>query len=800
MQKCFSESWMLSVKSFSSRCAVLRAGPGFSRPAITTRSTPFCIAQRPIEYVTRSFTTQFAVRETALTDELQASREIPSDATASDIAQSSNSRLPALCPGCGAPGQNVDADAPGYYDLGRGRMMGKSGNRASKAKKQEEDEIVRRVLAAEALKGEYKDSETLAPGPSSSISTSTPLCERCHDLRYQSRGTSIVHPSMKSIQEIIEESPHSRNHIYHVLDAADFPMSLIPNLQHTLRLPRMRTQNRRSKHRNYIGGRTAEVSFIITRSDLLAPQKEQVDTLMPYLTEVLRDALGRRDKKLRLGNVRCVSAQRGWWTKTVKEEIYDRGGAGWMVGKVNVGKSALFEVVFPKGRNQDEDVNPDRRRLSLEKDTTFRRLALQETDQNSSVDTAADDEKSEVDMAFFSDMSNDSSLVGQNIKDSGKVSPKTETMEPSGVAPAEPWKDIDPPHLTSQMKELEDDLGVAQTEETTQAEEDVEDFDDNDDLSLLPPAQQETAFPEMPLVSALPGTTASPIRIPFGKGKGELIDLPGVNRSSLDAHVQDAHKKDMVMRHRVVPDQHSIKPTQSLLLGGLIRITPRMDEDCVLLAYPFVPPAFAPHLTGTHKAVAIQTGAHSSLSHKFAPAGEEYRGNISSIATPSAKTTIKSAGVFPLQWDVTKRRTGSLTDRTAGKRKATDLPFTVHSADILIEGVGWVELVCQVRKRRTSSSAATPSPHDTAPAESPVLDALSDLDVSGTTMDRGQRSRSAFPEVEVFTPEGKFIAMRQPMNAWLLGGKKTVPVHKRRERPRQTISKLRRREGSVRVA
>ena len=53
------------------------------------------------------------------------------------------------------------------------------------------------------------------------------------------------------------------------------------------------------------------MSFIITRSDLLAPKKEQVDSLMPYIVEVLRDALGGTGENVRLGNVRCVSAKRG---------------------------------------------------------------------------------------------------------------------------------------------------------------------------------------------------------------------------------------------------------------------------------------------------------------------------------------------------------------------------------------------------------------------------------------------------------------------------------------------------------
>ena len=79
-------------------------------------------------------------------------------------------------------------------------------------------------------------------------------------------------------------------------------------------------------------------------------------------------------------------------------------------------------------------------------------------------------------------------------------------------------------------------------------------------MSLLPPLQAETAYPRMPIVSSLPGTTASPIRIPFGNGKGELIDLPGVTRSSLHKHVQQERRKELIMHHRVVPEQHTIKP------------------------------------------------------------------------------------------------------------------------------------------------------------------------------------------------------------------------------------------------
>ena len=49
----------------------------------------------------------------------------------------------------------------------------------------------------------------------------TPVCDRCHNLVHHSVGTPIAHPTAAAIQQTIAESPHRRNHIYHVVDAAD---------------------------------------------------------------------------------------------------------------------------------------------------------------------------------------------------------------------------------------------------------------------------------------------------------------------------------------------------------------------------------------------------------------------------------------------------------------------------------------------------------------------------------------------------------------------------------------------------
>ncbi|KAI4177341.1 MAG: hypothetical protein LQ343_000321 [Gyalolechia ehrenbergii] len=357
-----------------------------------------------------------------------------------------------------------------------------------------------------------------------------------------------------------------------------------------------RSQNRRSNSRPFSHGRRAELSFIITRSDLLAPQKEQVDSLMPYLLQVLRDALGSHGKDVRLGNVRCVSAKRGWWTRQVKDEIWERGGGGWMVGKVNVGKSNLFECVFPKGPWD---------------------------------------------------------MVTNKSQKSENWLPHQLLASPS----SRPLLSRNPVQM---LKE-----------------------------SFLPPPQPEKQFPVMPTVSHLPGTTASPIRIPFGNGKGELIDLPGLARGSLEDHVMEDHRSSLVMRHRVKPKQYVIKPGQSLLISGLVRITPTTPEVTVL-AYPFVP--LSGHVTSTEKAVALST--------QLQPSG------VPAIAKLETGQKMALAGSFQLQWDVTRQRAGPLTSRSAARLSTTVLPFVILSTDILIEGCGWVELVAQLLTVRLGAGAA----------------------------------------------------------------------------------------------
>ncbi len=546
--------------------------------------------------------------------------------------------------------------------------------------------------------------------------TSPPVCDRCHRLKHHEIGVSTHHPSIQSIQDTIFESPFKYNHIYHVIDAADVPMSFIPGLHKLLQLTPQRSLNRRSKTGRFYHGKKTEVSFIITRSDLLAPVKTQVDSMMPYLRSVLRDALGRSGKDVRLGNIRCVSARRAWWTKELKEEIWKRGGGGWMVGKVNVGKSRLFHDIFPKGRSEKV-------KLLKKKNTTPITIKLEsrvEGDQT----------------IGWTPIESDATEQVENAEEAAEV---------EALAASE---------TTNQIAE-------AEALETSEAfEEDHELSDSLDTSTLLPPTPPETDYPAMPLVSSLPGTTASPIRLSFGNGKGELIDLPGLSRGDLDNYVQPQFRPSLVMKTRIVPTQQVIKPGQSILLGGFIRITPT-TPDVIVLAYAFTP--IHSHLTSTDKAISTQM--HTRVS------------NVENISLPETAEKIASAGTFYLKWDVTRERAGPITSRVAVNIKLDKLPYRILSTDILIEGCGWVELVAQVRKK----------PGEMAPVVKRGEERQNE-DERGLTesTDDIEEIHPSWPSVEVFSPEGKFIAARRPMNAWLYIERKPTKG-KLQGRPRKSM-------------
>ncbi|OLN91946.1 Genetic interactor of prohibitins 3, mitochondrial [Colletotrichum chlorophyti] len=628
----------------------------------------------------------------------------PSPPTPETSAQPSIStkNLPLQCSGCGAMSQTTDAELPGYYNVNRKdvrEFLQSEEDKEAQKDLREEDKIVEQALQnigeeklaelgldPKALRyGEELDSDRAGSRPPSKRA---PLCHRCHNLIHHRAGNPIFHPTVDTLRETIEESPFKNNHIYHIIDAADFPMSFMPKLHEVLEA-NIKHRNRRNRSGRYYKDRKFDISFVITRSDLLAPKKEQVDSLMPYFREVLRQSLGKFGQIVRLGNVRCVSAERGWWTKKLKEDIYERGGAGWFVGKVNVGKSKLFETVFPKG-------------------------------------TTA---------SITSRQPNDISLFATE-------------------------EDGDGVHYVAGGP-FEGDA-------------------DRLDLSaLLPPAREETNYPEMPTVSSLPGTTASPIRIPFGNGKGELIDLPGVARSNLEEYVKPEDRSSLIMEKRVKAEQNTLKPGQSLMLGGLIRISPA-TPDLIFLAYNFTP--IPHHVTSDWKAEAFMAQTRESE-------------RVPTIASPGIGDKMKLAATLQLRYDVTKERAGPLTRKEVGKMKVEDLPWRVLAIDILIEGCGWVEIVAQVRSKNLFKGCAPLI--EEAPAPEPEAEAASD---PWAQMEKAAKDQAApakakpaqapkpaepnWPVVEVYAPEGKFIGSRQPMNAWLLNKPKKKDI---KARPRKSM-------------
>ncbi|OTB05410.1 hypothetical protein M426DRAFT_319945, partial [Hypoxylon sp. CI-4A] len=655
----------------------------------------------------------------------EATEAIPPHNTSSQQSYSTQ-KLPKQCRGCGALSQTTFPNQPGYYDLGR-KAVRSYLRPQEEHRSRHEDKIYENALKhfdQEDLKKKGVDVEALAlsmvpPDTNQRPPPKVPLCDRCHLLQHNHTGESIYHPSLESIRDTISESPYKYNHVYHVLDAADFPMSLLPQLSYLLDSMPLRTKNRRSRAGRFYGNQKTELSFVVTRCDLLAPTKPQVDKLFPYLQEVLRDALGRTGRNVRLGNLIAVSSKRSWWTKELKDDIWKRAGAGWMVGKANVGKSQLFEAVFPKGRMSS---TPSKHQITVD-------MHAKTSDEE-----AMSAEKTEV----------QSELTQENAE----------------------------PQETQEIEEIDDEL---------------------DEYSLLPPALKETNYPEMPLVSDLPGTTASPIRIPFGNGRGELIDLPGLERTGLEKYVKQEHRLSLIMRSRIVPEQMSLTPGRSLLLGGFIRITPR-EPAPIMLTYAFTP--IQAHVTRTDKAVGIQNQT-----------GEV---NIDNIAVPGTGEKTKLAGSFELKWDVTKQRTGPLMRKDAVGLKVDRLPYRVLSTDILIEGVGWVEIIAQVRtKDLFKQKPATETPRAEEPQQPKELSALERLEALAENpkkkpppppvLEENESDEPNWPIVDVYSPEGKFISYRKPMNGWMLN-KPKVSAESRKSRPRKSmkgvkkLEKKRRRE------
>ncbi|KAF3108501.1 hypothetical protein TWF103_005580 [Orbilia oligospora] len=192
----------------------------------------------------------------------------------------------------------------------------------------------------------------------------TILCNRCRSLLHY-QNTTVQGPDATFTQaaEIIAKSPFKRIHVYHVIDAADFPMSVLPNARKAILAGLNNLKDGKKKD--------VSLSFVITRADLLMPTEQKVTSLMTYIRRVLNNYLDDTDKEKTLKDLRIVSAKNGWTTERLKDEIRGRKGGVVFLGKTNVGKSRLYEAVFPKRGKKDLAVKKGFGRRDLEEQADF---------------------------------------------------------------------------------------------------------------------------------------------------------------------------------------------------------------------------------------------------------------------------------------------------------------------------------------------------------------------------------------------------------------------------------------------
>ncbi|KAL7275710.1 Mitochondrial ribosome small subunit biogenesis protein [Rhizina undulata] len=602
---------------------------------------------------------------------------------------------PEYCPGCGAPSQHADENLPGHYPkrLGMRKMVKLAGIKLKSSKAKREEDVWKKAL--EQIKGEadvLRELGVVEPAPARTdaefdrdavgegegergrdIETGKEsdvkfleadpqlgqkplrpsLCTRCHSiLHHHSASPLPSYPTLQTLTNLILESKHRKNHIYHLLDAADLPMSLKRGLKKHLyeNLPREIRKN-------------LSISYVVTRADLLMPGEGQISSLMTWIKKVVKDALPGGEKVEAHGpgeKVHAISVRRGWGVGIIKQEIKEREGAAWILGKVNVGKSRFVGEVWPEGGQA--------RPVDVREAEEFGVLPKKGKNEN---------EKSTV--------------VGEEGQLKG-VLEKFSKVVPEQVAPA-PVAAISP------------------------------------------------------TVSDVPGTTAAPIRVSFktagrgGKVWSELIDLPGLEswvgfgETGLLKYVRPEKQKDVMMETIIKHQQHSLKSGQTLLLGGLIAITiktPRINA----LTHPFT--ALPAHVTANKKVFGHLTHPEPSTSQIELyqkphyglpqPPPESESESASEVELPHFPPPFSSAGTFKLTTDVTAQRSPHLWSKSP--EALEKLPYKVMSTDILLEGIGWVEIAAQVRNREIKHGGKE-------------------------------------VEIEVWTPDGRGVGQRVPMGAFM---------------------------------
>ena len=201
------------------------------------------------------------------------------------------------------------------------------------------------------------------------------------------------------------------------------------------------------------------------------------------------------------------------------------------------------------------------------------------------------------------------------------------------------------------------------------------------------------------------------------------------------------------------------------------------SDDLIVMCYNFTP--LGEHVTSTEKAVSIQA--------QLPGVGN----GVSTILAEGMGTRVRSAGKVQLAWDVTRWRAGPVVRKEAGGMRVENLAWRVVGADVLIEGVGWVEVVAQIRRKRRER-----------PEDSGGVNSAEKAHPGMPQRIEGEDAQD-LPEVEIFTPEGDCIGSRPPMNAWMIGEyaereKVGGKGNKSKARPRMSM-KGSKKEGKVRA-
>jgi hypothetical protein len=399
---------------------------------------------------------------------------------------------PPYCPGCAAPSQQVNPDLPGFYfTKPTKRILSpppvKTANSIQanqvwletlKRVQGNKDLLEQLGIPIETIIDGTIIEDSLKPAEPRQERSLSPICERCHNLIHEHHAPPLpAYPTLDTLSKLLLSSPHKFNHIYHLIDAADFPLSLSPRLRNHLytTLPKSITRH-------------LSVSYIITRCDLLMPKRDQISSLMTYFKSIIKERIpeGEKVEGLPLSNTRlhAISSRVGWEVGILKDEIKQRQGGVWLLGVVNVGKSSLLRDVWP--------INGVMKSSSFEEATEFDILP----DQHPIVQ----------------------SQVGGNCNDAGEGQRLNPILDRARGRPS-----LGIPHVP-------------------------------------------------PTISEIPGTTAAPLRVSYksvgrgGKTRGELVDLPGMERwtsfgeTGLTKYVRPEKWRELIMKKRIDGDQYTIKP------------------------------------------------------------------------------------------------------------------------------------------------------------------------------------------------------------------------------------------------